>query len=208
VLLQKKFPLNLHFNIKVVIFTIATTLLLMIDHYFPITPLKELDRIILYLVIPLGIIIFGFRESPRAYGFQFGNWRLGLAITLGALIVMMPILWFTVKWSPAMQSYYTTLSDYRLPLLTAMDLVGWEFVFRGFLLFGYMQAFGDDALWMQSVPFALAHLGKPPIETFSTLFGGVLFGIVAKKTESFVYPFIIHFFIAYSVSLFSIYQGL
>ncbi|MCJ7695918.1 MAG: hypothetical protein MUO40_10895, partial [Anaerolineaceae bacterium] len=130
--MQKKFSLNLHFNNKVVIFTIATTLLLMIDHYFPLTPLKELDRVILYLVIPLGIIIIGFRESPRAYGFQFGNWRLGLLITLGALIVMVPILWFTVKFSPAMQSYYTTISDYRLPLLTALDLIGWEFVFRGF----------------------------------------------------------------------------
>lgn len=204
----KNSPLNLHFNNKVVILTISTTLLLMVDHYFSLTPIKELDRVILYLVIPLGIITLGFRESPRAYGFQFGNWQLGLIITLGSVLVMLPILWFTVKFSPAMQSYYSTLSGYRLPLLTALDLIGWEFVFRGFLLFGYMQAFGDDALWMQSVPFALAHLGKPPIETFTTLFGGVLFGLIAKKTRSFIYPFIIHFIIAYSVSLFSIYQNM
>jgi membrane protease YdiL (CAAX protease family) len=77
-----------------------------------------------------------------------------------------------------------------------LDLFGWEFLFRGWLLFGYTRKFGPDALWLQAVPFALAHIGKPELETLSTIFGGFAFGWVAWRTKSFVYPLIIHWFVA------------
>ena len=43
--------------------------------------------------------------------------------------------------------------------------------------------------------FAIAHLTKPEIETLSTIFGGFAFGWVAYRTKSFVWPFLIHWFI-------------
>ncbi|MFM8875091.1 MAG: type II CAAX prenyl endopeptidase Rce1 family protein, partial [Anaerolineae bacterium] len=55
--------------------------------------------------------------------------------------------------------------------------------------------FGPDALWLHAVPFALAHLGKPEVETLSTIFGGFVFGWVALRTNSFLYAFLIHWFI-------------
>jgi len=39
------------------------------------------------------------------------------------------------------------------------------------------------------------HLGKPEVETLSTIFGGAAFGFVAWQTQSFLYPFLIHWFI-------------
>jgi membrane protease YdiL (CAAX protease family) len=68
-------------------------------------------------------------------------------------------------------------------------------MFRGWILFGYARRFGAEALWLQAVPFALAHIGKPPLETLSTIFGGFLFGWVAYRTRSFLYPFLIHMFV-------------
>ena len=46
------------------------------------------------------------------------------------------------------------------------------------------------------VPFALAHISKPEVETLSTIFGGFAFGWVAYRTRSFLYPFLIHWFVA------------
>jgi len=197
---------HLSFNKKAVIATIVTTTLIMIDHYVKISPIKELDRVVLYLFVPLGVIYLIFHESPKDYGFQFGDWRMGLIITGGAVLILAPILWLVVRYSPGMQAYYNTGYDAQMPLLNLIDLVGWEFVFRGFLLFAYLQAFGDNALWLQAVPFALAHLGKPPLETYTTLFGGFLFGLVARQTRSFIYPFLIHFFVATLVSFFATIQ--
>ena len=106
-----------------------------------------------------------------------------------------PIIWFTTQGSLSMQRYYDGLLSPALPLITFMELIGWEFFFRGWILFGYAEEFGEHALWLQAVPFALAHIGKPEVETLSTIFGGFLFGLVAWRTKSFLYPFLIHWFI-------------
>ena len=38
----------------------------------------------------------------------------------------------------------------------------------------------------------LAHLGKPAVETLTTVFGGYAFGWIAWRTRSFLYPVLIH----------------
>jgi uncharacterized protein len=39
-------------------------------------------------------------------------------------------------------------------------------------------------------------MGKPELETLSTIFGGFAFGWVAYRTKSFLYAFLIHWFIS------------
>jgi membrane protease YdiL (CAAX protease family) len=112
---------------------------------------------------------------------------------------MAVILWFVAR-TPAMQSYYEAKAPENIAYLiyiTAVDLFGWEFIWRGFLLFGMAAFLGPGpAIWLQAVPFAFMHLGKPEVETLTTIFGGAAFGFVAWKTGSFFYPFLIHWFIA------------
>jgi membrane protease YdiL (CAAX protease family) len=194
-MLKKLFTFDLKFNWKVVAATIVTTLLLMIDYYHSFTDSYVLDRFFLYLVIPLAFIIIVLRENPKEYGFQLGDWKAGLALTGIVILIAAPILWVTTKGDPGMQKYYEWLLGPGLPKHAFLDLIGWEFIFRGWLLFAYARHYGADALWLQSVPFALAHIGKPEIETLSTIFGGFLFGLVAWRTKSFIYPFLIHYFI-------------
>ena len=63
-----------------------------------------------------------------------------------------------------------------------------------FLLARYLGP--GPAIWLQAVPFAFMHLNKPEVETLSTIFGGAGFGFIAWRTRSFLYPFLIHWFIA------------
>jgi membrane protease YdiL (CAAX protease family) len=186
------FRTDLRFDWKIVTITIVSTLLLMVDHYHQLTSWKSYDRIILYLFVPLLFILLVFRENPKEYGFRLGDWRAGLVITLGALAVMLPVLWLLIGGDSSMKEYYQPLLGPTLPLYTFLELFGWEFFFRGWLLFGYARRFGAEALWLQAVPFALAHIGKPEVETLSTIFGGFAFGWVAWRTKSFLYPFLIH----------------
>ena len=201
---------RLRLDWKIAILTIVSTLLLMVDHYnYPVLPwtkwisnwettglsLKVLDRTLLYFVIPMFFIMLIFRENPKNYGLTFGNWKAGIVITLVAIILIAPILWLVGRGSASMQNYYKPMVT-GLPWSTFLDLFGWEFMFRGWLLFGYARKFGPEAIWLQAVPFALAHIGKPEIETLSTIFGGFAFGWVAWRTKSFVYPLVIHWFVA------------
>ena len=193
--MKTHFGPNLKFDWKIVTITVVSTLLLMVDHYHRITAHKYLDRVILYLIIPLIFVLFVFRENPRDYGLTLGDWRAGIVITLAGILIMTPIIWYLETSDASMSEYYKSRVD-GLPWTTFLDLIGWEFFFRGWILFGYARKFGPEALWLQAVPFALAHIGKPEVETLSTIFGGFAFGWVAWRTRSFLYPFLIHWFIA------------
>ncbi|MBI3169197.1 MAG: CPBP family intramembrane metalloprotease [Chloroflexi bacterium] len=185
---------KLNFDWKIITVTIVSTLFLMVDHYHKIFADKYWDRILLYLIVPLLIIILLFRESPREYGFSFGDWKLGLTYVLIGILLMAPVIYFLGHGDASMKKYYERFLT-GLPWTTFLDLFGWEFFFRGWILFAYARKFGPEALWLQAVPFALAHVGKPEVETLSTIFGGFAFGWVAWRTKSFFYAFLIHWFI-------------
>lgn len=184
---------RLRFDAKIVFVTIVSTLLLIVDAYQQFTPDRGLEQMILFLLIPLLIILIVFRENPREYGFSFGDWKAGLILTALGILLMAPILWLAARGG-AMKVYYLPQVG-GLPWNTFLDLFGWEFFFRGFILFAYARKFGPEALWLQAVPFALAHVGKPEVETLSTIFGGFAFGWVAYRSKSFLYPFLIHWFV-------------
>jgi membrane protease YdiL (CAAX protease family) len=187
---------ELTFDREVVAITIASTLLLMVAYYFPPTPVSVVNSLALYLLIPVAMILIGFRKGLREYGFTLGDWKAGLVITGGAILIMAPILWLIGRGDASMHQYYSWQATRIMPLMMGLDLIGWEFFFRGFILFGYERKFGVHALWLQAVPFALAHISKPAVETLSTIFGGFAFGWVAWRTRSFLYPFLIHWFVS------------
>jgi membrane protease YdiL (CAAX protease family) len=208
--MRKYFGEQLHLDWRIASITIVSTLALMVDSYhYPLLPWKEwfswwdstgismkvLDRTLLYFVLPMLIILVVFHENPKEYGLTLGDWKIGIVITLVAIILFSPVLWLVGHGNIAMQNYYKPMIS-GLPWSTFLDLFGWEFFFRGWLLFGYSRKFGPEAIWFQAVPFALAHIGKPELETLSTIFGGFAFGWVAWRTKSFVYPLVIHWFIA------------
>jgi membrane protease YdiL (CAAX protease family) len=186
---------KLEFDWKIVTITIVSTLLLMVDYYHRLTPYYYWDRVILYLLIPLLIIVVFFRDNPKEYGFSLGDWKAGLLLTAFGVLLMAPVIYYLGSGDASMQEYYKPFTK-NLPWTTFLDLIGWEFLFRGWILFGYARKFGPEALWIQAVPFALMHNGKPEVETLSTIFGGFAFGWVAWRTRSFVWPFLIHWFIA------------
>lgn len=200
---------------KTTLAIVISTLLLTTDYYFDIVSSllphdtlgevvrdKALERVGLYLLIPLLVIVLVFRERPAAYGFSLGDWRAGLKWTLVAWAIAAPVLYLAGR-TPDMAAYY---ARYEQPLAgillnAALDLIGWEFLFRGLLLFALYRVAGPSAIVLQAVPFALAHLGKPALETFSTIFGGTLFGWVAWRARSFLYAFLIHWYVSVFVVL-------
>jgi CAAX protease family protein len=193
--MRKLISINAHLDWKIAVLTVGSTLAIMVESYNSLTKWETLDRFLLFFVLPMAIILLVFRENPRDYGFQLGDWRAGIVLTVGSILIMAPILYYLGSSNASMKDYYNWQLQF-LPWDLFVQLFAWEFLFRGWLLFGYARKFGPEAIWIQAVPFALAHLGKPEVETLSTIFGGFVFGWIAYRTRSFLYPFIIHFFVA------------
>lgn len=196
---------GVEFDLKLTFLIILGTIVPMLDaykHQFfdpeKIAGAKAYDRFIYYFIIPMIVITLLFRESPTEYGFRIGDWKRGAAWVLFACVGMAIILYFVAK-TPAMQRYYEGKnpgSTGFLIYISAVELFAWEFVWRGLMLFGMAKVLGPGpAIFLQAVPFAFMHLGKPELETLSTIFGGAAFGFIAWNTGSFLYPAIIHTFI-------------
>ena len=193
---------KLNIDVELAVITIVSTLLITVDYYYSLTGVNYFDSLILYILIPFLITIVFFRKSPQEFGFRFGDWKLGLLMTLVGCSLMAPIIWYLGARNPAMGDYYRFGAE-GLIWKQGLEMFGWEYIFRGWLLFGYARKYGADALWLQAVPFAVAHIGKPRVETLSTIFGGFAFGWVAWRTGSFLYSFLIHWFIGALIILVS-----
>jgi membrane protease YdiL (CAAX protease family) len=197
---------QLRMDWKAVTAVVVTTLAMTAEHYHRfdrLFPYESTESAFFYLVVPVGVILLVFRESPIRYGFRLGDWRAGLALTALGCGVMALVMVFVAR-TPAFREFYAPqASSSTLPfaLDAAIDLIGWEFLFRGFLLFALYPACGPLAIALQAVPFTIAHFGKPELETLSCIFGGSALGYVAWRTRSFVYPFLIHWFLTTSTVL-------
>lgn len=167
------------------------------------------DFISLFL-LPLLIIKLLLKEKIIDYGLKFGDYKVGLIITFISIAVMLPVLWF-VSASPEFAVKYPHLqmakSNWTIFIIYEIGmfayLFAWEFIWRGFMLFGLEEKFGYYAVFIQMIPFVILHNGKPELETFSAILGGIILGIVALRTRSFIYGVFIHFAIMLSIDLFS-----
>jgi membrane protease YdiL (CAAX protease family) len=202
---------DLVLDTRATIVVVSSALLLVLGYYrqsLPAIPSAWVDgsllaSVLYYLLIPLFIIVVIFGEPVSDYGFRAGDWRQGLKWSAIVVLLAAPILYGVVH-TEAMTRYYAGSTSQSVPIIlarTALDLFGWEFLFRGFLLFGLLRVIGPSAVVIQAVPFALAHLGKPEIETLSTIFGGTLFGWIAWRSRSFLYAFLVHWFVMSFVTL-------
>lgn len=190
----------------IVLLTLAV--ILCVDHYRTLLAPPILDDLLLYAVVPLLVILLLLRRNPRDYGLRAGHWRAGLAWTAGGIAAMAAVGWLFMQL-PGFRLYYAGYFAHRNPggdpglgiALSGLQMAGWEFLFRGFLLFALAEAFGADAIWVQMVPFALAHFGKPEWETYASIPGGLLAGWIAYRVDAFWPAWLIHWALAVMMQL-------
>jgi hypothetical protein len=160
------------------------------------TRYDALERVVLFGLLPLLIVVVAFRDQPARYGLRFGDWRWGIGLLVVGLAIMTPIV-LLLATLPEFQSYYGALnvSPGDVVLTNVLDLVPAEFVLRGFLLFVLLRRIGPLALIVVQMPFIFAHIGKPELELYSTFVGGTVFAWLNWRTGSILWSAIGHVYI-------------
>jgi len=161
-------------------------------------------------IVPLVFIRYVFREKFSAYGLQIGDWRFGLK----ALAVLVPIMVLSTYPSSKIPQF---LAEYPLykdagasgssfvqhALRYGLYYIGWEIFFRGFMQFGLRESLGDwNAIMVQTIASCLIHIGKPDGEIYSSILGGIVWGIVAFRAQSILYIIMIHWLLGVSLDFF------
>ena len=172
-----------------------STLVLVLKYYYPLNiDFPRATELIYYLLIPLAAGFLLFRDKPRDYGIRIGRWKSSIILTAVCLAAMALILYGTGKMPEFRSYYHMHVIDWPDLLLNhALYMFAWEFLFRGYMLFGLEKSIGKSAIFVQAIPFVLLHLGKPFLETLFCIPGGFILGYVAYRTKSFLPCFIIHF---------------
>ena len=147
---------------------------------------------VLGFVVPVAILTLGFRRKPSEIGLGLGDWKLATAIAALYLPLVAAGTWF-FSADPAFQAQYPHLDgaahDWGVfatyHLLFLFYWIGWEYLWRGFVLFGTAPAFGPLAIVVQTVPFAILHATKPPAEAYLSIVGGLALGALVWRCRSF-----------------------
>lgn len=143
------------------------------------------DSLLFFLCLPLLVIVLALRRNPLDFGWRLGDWRFWLPHATGFSVLAVPIL-FAMARVASLEGYYT-VEDFSLPRYALEQcgyFLGWEFLYRGFLLFGLKEKLGEVSILVQVIPFVLMHLNKPEVETISTIPIGLYWGYVAYRGGS------------------------
>jgi len=183
------------YDLNLIAVVSISTLVLVLNYYCPLNvSFPQATDLIYYLLVPLAAGWLLFRDKPWDYGIRIGHWESSLIMTLVSLAAMAPVL-YAVSQMPEFRSYYgmQAMDWPKLLLDNALYYFAWEFLFRGYMLFGLEKSIGKSAIFVQVIPFVLRHLGKPLLETLFCIPGGAVLGYVAYRTRSFLPCFVIHF---------------
>lgn len=144
-------------------------------------------------VLPVLLLRLAFRQSVREMGLGLGDWKLAGALALAYLPLVAIGTWF-LSGQADFQLQYPRLRESALDLrvfalyhtLYLFYWLGWEYLWRGFVLFGTVRAVGPVlAIVLQTVPFAILHASKPPAEAYLSILGGLALGALVWRCRSF-----------------------
>ncbi len=177
---------------EIVVISFAT--LFMILHSYHQIENYWISSFVYFGVFPILTILIFLRKNPLDFGLRLGNYRLWLPYVVIFLAIAIPILYVSSDMS-SVQGYYRSHRNFDLlkyALQMGVYMLGWEFLFRGFMLFGLKDKFKEGSIIIQMIPFVLLHFGKPEIETISTIFTGLLWGYICYRGKSFWPAYLMH----------------
>lgn len=143
-------------------------------------------------VIPAAALRFLFSNTSTEMGLGLGDWRFALLIATLYLPFVAVGTW-VLSDGAAFQAQYPHFApaaqDWGVFLIyEALFLfywLGWEYLWRGFVLFGTAPTLGLYAIFVQALPFAALHFNKPWPEALLSIVGGIALGALVWRCRSF-----------------------
>lgn len=158
------------------------------------------------LMLGLGSVItlMLMQRNPLDFGVASISFEHTAYVVVLSLLVMALPVWLSMQ-KPDMWAHYPEIRTTYLPpkrmalsvLSWCAYLIGFEFFFRGFLLFLWTDLYGAwPALAMTTALYVLVHLPTNATETTSTVPMGIVFGVMSLYCGGFVAPLLVHIVVA------------
>ncbi len=190
-------------NYKEAVVLCTSTLFLVLATCRPIGASLVANYLVYYAILPILTILIILRKNPLDFGLRLGDYKLWSFYVAITVVIAVPVLYIGSLFSSVGQYYYTKPFDFYSFFTQMVPLLFfWEYILRGFLLFGLKERFKEASIIIQMVPFVLLHIGKPEIEILMCIPMGLWFGYIAYRGKSFWPAFITHTFINFTLKYF------
>ncbi|MEO0126991.1 MAG: CPBP family intramembrane glutamic endopeptidase [candidate division WOR-3 bacterium] len=200
------------FDLEVLVIICYSTFVLLFSLYLKRTRIFFPNESFFEKMLVLGIMygtspvipMLLFKNKPKDYGIRIGDYKVWAKDILLILCIMIPIVLIAFKFTNFKSVYPLSHTARRgINNLLIYEFVhlcymfGWELFFRGFMLFGLSKKIDHRlAILIQTIPFALLHYRKPPLEAYGSIIAGIFLGIIAIRGKSFLPCAILHFSVA------------
>ena len=171
------------------------------------------SAVFFYIVPPVLYLKLVMRRSLRDMGLSFrGIGRHWPLYVLFAAVVF-PLV-FLVSGTPHFLATYPMArdaADNGTQLLVwlvvyALQFVGLEFFFRGFLVLGPARVLGAWSIPVMVIPYLTLHFQKPYLEAIAAVFAGMALGMVVMKTRSIFVGILFHITVAWLMEVMALYH--
>jgi len=147
---------------------------------------------LLGFLVPVTILRLAFRSSRSEMGLGLGDWRFAIRIAALYVPLVAAGTWI-LSDSAAFQADYPHLQSateswsvfLAYEALFLFYWIGWEYLWRGFIIFGTRHSLGLYAIFVQAMPFAILHYSKPFPEAILSIAGGIALGALVWRSRAF-----------------------
>ena len=160
------------------------------------------NYLIYYAILPIFTILVILRKNPLDFGLRLGDYKLWSFYVVITVVIAIPVLYIGSLFSSVSEYYTKSFDFYSFFIRMVPLLLVWEFILRGFILFGLKERFKEASIIIQMVPFVLLHIGKPEVEMLMCIPMGLWFGYIAYRGKSFWPAFVTHAFINFTLKYF------
>lgn len=165
--------------------------------------------------IPIVLLWFLKKSPADGLGLKMPTgdliWHLG---SIGIALLSVPVSFLQARNASNLREYPQIRSSIWTPRLILLNagswmfyLIGYEMLFRGFLLFPLLDSFEPEWVVLINISFySLSHAAKNIREGLGTIPIGLILFFIAWKTDSIFYTILIHWAMALGNSYFSVYH--
>ena len=166
------------------------------------------SALLVLTLLPAALIRWLLRHPPRDYGYRIQGIARHLPVYGLLYLLVLPVL----VWASGLEAFLEYYPVYGraaeggaafwiFQAGYALQFLGAEAFFRGFLTFGLARRFGTLGIPLMVVPYMMIHFEKPAPEAFAAIFAGLILGYLALRSKSFVPGVALHVAVALTMDL-------
>ena len=166
------------------------------------------------VILPMLVMRFGARMSPRQLGVTLSGARREWRPYLILYLVFLPVIYVISHDQEFLKTYpfwrppglQITGAFIAFQVFYCLQFFAVEYFFRGFLVLGLKPHMGRMSVLVMLAPYCMVHFYKPMPEALGAIGAGLILGLLAWRSGTILFGWLLHYGVALTMDLLALQQ--